>query len=54
MKPGITEILNSKFKQMITLKMADQERYDCNVVFTMILCGLNFCVWTVTKLIFST
>ena len=37
--------------ETITLKMADQERSDCNVVFTMIFCGLNFCVWRVMRLI---
>ena len=28
----------------ITLKMADQERSDSYVVFTIMLCGYNFCV----------
>ena len=37
------QILLSKIlvKQMITLKMADQEKSDFCVVFTMILCGLS-------------
>ena len=37
----------------ITLKMADQGRSNLYVVFTMILCGLNFSVWYVMKLIFT-
>ena len=36
----------------ITLKMVDQEKCDFNVVFTMILFGLNVYVWKVIKLIF--
>ena len=34
---------------MIVLKMADQKRSDFYVVFTMMLCGLNFRVWEVMK-----
>ena len=30
--------------------MADQMWYNIYVVFTKILCGINFCVWSVTKL----
>ena len=41
------------FFMAITLKMADHERSDCYVVFTMILRGLNFPVWRVMKLIFT-
>ena len=37
----------------ITLEMADEERSDFYADFTMILCGLNFCVWPVMKLIFT-
>ena len=33
--------------------MADQGRFDFYVVFTMILCGRNFCVWSVTELKFT-
>ena len=29
--------------------MADQGRSDIYIVLTKILCGLNFCVWEVTK-----
>ena len=32
--------------------MADQERSDFHVVFTVILCDFNFCIWYVMKLIF--
>ena len=35
------------------LKMADQGRSDLYVAFTMILCGINFSVWSVIKLIFT-
>ena len=35
------------------LKMVDQGRSDLYVAFTMILCGLNFSVWYVVKLIFT-
>ena len=31
-------------ESMIIRKMADQRRYDIPLVFTMILCGRNFCV----------
>ena len=31
-------------QQTITLKMADQKRSDFYVAFTMMLCGLNFCL----------
>ena len=31
--------------QTITLKMADQERFDFYIVFTVILCGPSFCVY---------
>ena len=33
-------------------KMADQWRSDLYVAFTIILCGLNFAVWYIIKLIF--
>ena len=33
--------------------MADQEHSDLHVVFTMILCGTNFCMWQDMKLIFA-
>ena len=29
----------------ITQKMADQERFDFDVVLTMILCAANFSIW---------
>ena len=32
-------------QQTITLKMGHQRWSDIYVVFTKILCGLNFCVW---------
>ena len=32
-------------QKTITLKMADQERSDLDVVFTMILCATNFFSW---------
>ena len=40
-------------EQTITLKTVDHERSDSYVVFTMILCDLNFCIWWVIKLIFT-
>ena len=30
-----------------------KERFDFYVAFTMILCGLNFCVWKLMKLRFT-
>ena len=43
MKSGNVELnfLYQNAEQTITLKMADQEKSDIYVVFTMILCGLN-------------
>ena len=34
-------------------KMADQKRSDFYVVFTLMLCDLNFCVWYVVNLEFT-
>ena len=38
-------ILLTLKQYMVMLKTADQGRFDIYVVFTRILCGLNFCVW---------
>ena len=39
----VSWLLVNAFKiRQITLKMADQEKSDFYVAFTMILCGLNF------------
>ena len=34
-------------------KVTDQDRSDFYVVFTIILCGINFCVWQELKLRFT-
>ena len=34
-----------KHQYTITLKMADQGWSDLRIVFTVILCGTNFCIW---------
>ena len=36
---------DEKNQYTITLKIADQGWSDLHVVFTMILCGANFCIW---------